>query len=190
VTVLGAIAGATPTDEASSTRRMSFANGDSVRTLLERAGGVGPLADLTGAYIIHGQEVIAVDLNALLVLRDMRADRPIELGDRLVVPFKRGNILVEGAVFRPGPYPYNPTFGIEQYVALAGGPNRFARSMGDVRVINPRGEMKNFVPNLKVEPGSSVIVPERNFSRSEIVQIVLGATGIVLSGVAIALAAN
>src|SRR5437867_2123756 len=82
-------------------------------------------------------EIVPVDLYALVMLRDLKADRPIELGDTLVIPFKRRNILIEGAVFAPGSYPYSPTFGIEEYLALAGGRNRFAEPLSQVRVVTP-----------------------------------------------------
>jgi polysaccharide export outer membrane protein len=207
VLVVGALAGVAPpttvagqeangggrvvaADEATSTRRLPFVQGDSVRTLLERVGGVGSLADLKGSYVLRGAKTIPVDLYSLVMLHDLRADTPIELGDTLVVPFKRRNILVEGAVFRPGSYPYNPSYGVEQYLSLAGGRNRFAQSLSDVRVISPHGETIDFKSDLKVEPGSSVVVPERNFSRSEVVQIMLGVASLVVSGVAVVLAAR
>jgi len=194
VVVIGAVQGAAasgteaPGDEASATRRLPFVKGDSVRTLLARVGGVGPLADLNGAYLVRGGQVLPVDLYPLVMLRDLKADRPVELGDTLVVPFKHRNVLVQGAVFHPGSYPYNPTYRVEQYVALAGGPNRFARSMADLRVITPAGATAPYRDGLTIEPGSSVVVPERNFSRAEIVQIVLSAASVVVSGVAVILA--
>lgn len=213
VTMIGAVAGATwtaktsPTatstggaaaagerstapEEASATRRLAFVQGDTVRTLLERVGGLGPLADLTGSYILRNGKPLPVDLYALIMLRDLKADRPVELGDTIVVPFKRRNILVEGAVFAPGSYPYNPAYGVEQYLSLAGGRSRNAQSLSNVKVISPTGETRVCSKDLKVEPGSSIVVPERNFSRSEIVQIILGAAGVIMSGVAVGLAAT
>jgi protein involved in polysaccharide export with SLBB domain len=187
----GAVAArSTAPEEASSTRRLPFVKGDTVRTLLQRVGGVGPLADLTGSYILRGGKTIPVDLYALVMLRDFRADRPVELGDTLVIPFKRRNILVEGAVFAPGSYPYNPSFGVEQYLSLAGGRSRNAQSLDNVKVVTPNGETKEYRPDLKIDPGSSLVVPERSFSRSEVVQIVLSAAGILLSGVAVVIAAR
>jgi protein involved in polysaccharide export with SLBB domain len=124
------------------------------------------------------------------MLRDFKGDRAIELGDTLVIPFKRRNILVEGSVFAPGSYPYNPAFGIDQYLSLAGGRSRNAQSLEDVKVVTPSGETREYRPDLKIEPGSSVVVPERNFSRPEVVQIFLGIAGVVLSGVAVVLAAR
>jgi protein involved in polysaccharide export with SLBB domain len=199
VVVIGAVAGAatanttgaTPApDEASATRRLPFVKGDTVRTLLERVGGVGPLADLTGSYIIRGGQSVPVDLYTLVMLRDFKADRPVELGDTLVIPFKRRNILVEGSVFAPGSYPYNPDFGIEHYLSLAGGRSRNAQSLDNVKLVTPTGETKEFRPDLKIDPGSTLVVPERNFTRPELVQILLGVAGILLSGVAIVIAAR
>ena len=207
VTITGALAGVAPTagvagtttaigmggstgtnaftEDGGATRRLPFAQGDTVRSLLERVGGVGPLADLKGTYILRNNQAVPVDLYALVMLRDLKADRPVELGDTIVVPFKRPNILIEGAVFKPGPYPYNPNFGVEQYLALAGGPNRFAQSTDNVYLVTPNGETKEFAPDLKVEPGSSLVVPERNFSRSEVVAIILAGTGLLLTAVTI-----
>jgi len=185
VMVVGALAGANAADEVSSTRRLTFVKGDSVRTLLERVGGVGPLADLHGGYILRQGKSVPVDLNALVALRDMKADRPVDLGDTVVVPFKRRTILVQGAVFKPGPYPYNPNYGVEQYVALAGGSSRNAQSISNVRVVSPSGETRKYKRDLKVEPGSTLVVPERNFSRPELVQIAISIAGVLLSGAAI-----
>jgi protein involved in polysaccharide export with SLBB domain len=192
VTITGALVGATAntetnasTEDGGSTRRLPFAQGDTVRSLLERVGGVGPLADLKGSYILRMNQAIPVDLYALVMLRDFKADRAVELGDTIVVPFKRPNVLIAGAVFKPGPYPYNPSFSVEQYLALAGGPNRFAQSTDNVYLVTPNGETKEFAPDLKVEPGASLVVPERNFSRSEVVAIILAGAGLLLSAATI-----
>jgi len=181
----GVASGTVASDEATATRRLPFAQGDTVRSILERVGGPGPLADLKGSYILRKEQAVPVDLYALVMLRDFTADRAVELGDIIVLPFKRQNILIEGAVFKPGPYPYNPTFGVEQYLALAGGLNRFATSVDDVYLITPKGETKVFGPDLKVEPGASLVVPERNFSRSEVVALILAGAGVLLSAAAI-----
>ena len=42
----------------------------------------------------------------------------------------------------------------------------------------------------KLQPGDAILVPERNYSRGEIAQLILAAAGIALSGVAIVLAAR
>jgi hypothetical protein len=59
-----------------------------------------------------------------------------------------------------------------------------------VRVITPSGQTRQYRSGLDVEPGSSLVVPERSFSRSEIVQIGLGIASVVVSGVAVVMAAR
>jgi protein involved in polysaccharide export with SLBB domain len=174
-------------DEAAATKRLPYAEGDTVRSILERAGGTGPLADLKGSYILRRGQAISIDLYALVMLRDFTADRPVQLGDTIVVPFRRASILVEGAVFRPGPYPYSPTNGVEQYLALAGGLSRNAQGIDEVYVVTPSGEMRKYAPDLQIDPGSSLVVPERAFSRAEVVSLILAGAGLLLSAVTIGL---
>jgi protein involved in polysaccharide export with SLBB domain len=202
VTVIGAIGGAqlvrgktgdTATlaaEETSATRRMPFVEGDTVRTLLDRAGGVVPLADLNGSYIVRKGKAIPVRLHALLMLKDLTADVAIELDDTLVVPFKRRNILVEGAVFRPGEYPFNPSYQIDEYLSLAGGMNRFAQDVSEVRVVTPTGQLLAYRNDLAIDPGSTLVVPERSFSRSEVVTIILAAASIALAGATLVITAK
>ncbi len=185
-----AAAPAAPPDESSTTRRLPFVKGDTVRTLIERVGGVGPLADLSGSYLLRGGKSLPVDLHALVMLRDQKADVPVELGDTLVVPFRRQSVLVQGAVFAPGAYPYNPNYGVDQYVAMAGGPNRFGKSVKSVRVIGPDGKTRDYARDLKIAPGSSLVIPERSFSSPEIVQIFISVASVFISGVAVVLAAR
>jgi hypothetical protein len=112
------------------------------------------------------------------------------LGDTLVVPFKRRNILVEGAVYSPGSYPYSPNYGVNEYVALAGGPTRNAQPVSTLTMVTPSGEVKEYNKSLVVEPGSALVVPERHYSRAEVVQIGLSIASVLISGVAVLIAAK
>jgi protein involved in polysaccharide export with SLBB domain len=190
ITVVGAIAGVAAPDDPAGVKRLQFAEGASVRTVLDRVGGTGPLADLGGAYLVRKGETLPVDLLALVVMRDLKADRRVELGDTLVVPFRRRNITVEGAVLRPGSYQYNPSFGVEQYVQLAGGLSRNALALDDTYLVTPQGERKAYAAGLKLEPGYSMVVPERSWTRAEVVSIVLSAAGILLAGATLVITAR
>jgi protein involved in polysaccharide export with SLBB domain len=191
VLLIGAIAGAVPTDEATHLRRFPFVEKETVRALIERAGGIGAGADLSASYILKTDaRQVPIDLEALLVRRDFTADKPVEMGDSVVVPYKRRSVVVEGAVFRPNAYPYNPKFNVLDYVATAGGETRFAQDVRNTKVITPTGKTLDYTDQLKVGPGDTVVVPERNFSRSEVVQLVIGGVGLLLSGAAIYIAAK
>lgn len=189
VMLVGAIVGADPADPATTIKRMAYVQGDTVRSLIERAGGVTVAADLKGAYIRRdGERMRRLDLESLLVRRDFRKDRPIRVGDTIVVPFKRRSVTVEGAVLKGGTFQFNPHFGMREYLASAGGISRNAQDEEEIRVIGDDGKVRSFAEDLKLRPGDTIIVPERNFSRSEVVQLVMSGAGIVLSAVALSYA--
>lgn len=191
VVLVGAIQGAVATDEATHVRRMDFVEGDTARSLLERAGGVLAAADLTGSSIAHQDGTqTPLDLEALLVRRDFSADQPVRMGDTVLIPFLRRGVQVEGAVFKPTIYPFKPQFSLLDYIGAAGGPTRFAQDTSDVRLITTEGKMLPFAPTLKVSPGDTIVVPERHFTRAEIVQLVISGVGLLISTTALVIAAD
>jgi protein involved in polysaccharide export with SLBB domain len=190
IVLVGAFTAAANADEATAMKRLPFVEGDTVRSVLDRGGEIGPAGDLSGAYILRANgSLVHVDLERLLVHRDFSADCPIELGDTLVVPFKRRSVLVQGAVMRPGAVQFNPQFGISEYVASAGGPNRFASSASDYKHITQSGKILANGANLTIQPGDTIVVPERTFSRAEITQLVMGGAALVVSSIALVLTA-
>jgi protein involved in polysaccharide export with SLBB domain len=194
VLLIGAVVGTDAIDAAATSKRLPFVEGDTVRSLIERAGGITAPGDLSRAYISRrgdaGETIVPVDLNALLVKRDFSADKKILIGDTIVVPPMRYSIRVEGAVTRSGVYNYNPLFSVPEYIAHAGGMTRSAQALGDVRVVAPNGKTQTYHSGLKISPGDAILVPERNFTRAELVQIVIAGAGLILSGVAVTLAAT
>jgi protein involved in polysaccharide export with SLBB domain len=195
ILLIGAVTGADAIDAATTSKRLPFIEGDTVLSLIERAGGIRAPGDLSRSYITRrtnagASQYLPVDLEALLVRRDFSADRKLEINDTLVVPPMRYSVLVEGAVGRPGVYNYNPSFGIAEYVAGAGGLTRTAQDLDDARLIDLNGETRAFKRDLRPKPGDAILVPERNFTRAELVQIVIAGAGLILSGVAVTLAAT
>jgi protein involved in polysaccharide export with SLBB domain len=186
VMLMGAVLGADQADPATTIKRMSFSEGDTVRSLVERAGGVTVSADLANSYIRRaGKKMEPVDLEALLVRRDFSADRQVAVGDVVVIPFRRRSVTVEGAVVRAGAFQFDPRMGLEEYLASAGGPTRYAQDPDEIRIIGANGRSRHFSRGLQVQPGDTIVVPERHFSRSEVVQLVMSGAGIVLSAVAL-----
>jgi polysaccharide biosynthesis/export protein len=195
VQLIGAVVAAESLDAATTAKRLPFIEGDTVQSMIDRAGGIKAPGDLSRSYISRPKpegppELIALDLEALLVRRDFRADKPVKMGDLIVVPPMQYSVRVEGAVARAGLYPYNPKFGIAEYVTTAGGRTRSARDIGEAKLIESSGRTHEFSPNLKPSPGDAILIPERNFTRPEIVQIAISAAGLILSGIAITLAAT
>jgi len=195
ILLIGAVVGSDPLDAATTSKRLPFVEGDTVLSLIERAGGIKAPGDLRRSYISRPQagktpQLIPLDLDALLVRRDFSADVKVAMGDTIVIPPMQYSVLVEGAVARGGPYPFNPQFGISEYIAHAGGRTRTARDLDEVQLIDWNGATHPYRNAMKINPGDAILVPERNFTRAEIAQLILAGAGIVLSGVAIGIAAT
>lgn len=195
VLLIGAVVGSDPLDSATTSRRLPFVEGDTVWSLIDRAGGIKAPGDLRRSYISRpkadgGQELVPIDLDALLVRRDFKVDKPIGMGDTIVIPPMQYSVMVEGAVGRAGLYNYNPMFGVPEYIAHAGGMTRTARDLDEVTLIQASGSTRPYKPGMKLQPGDAILVPERNYSRGEVAQLILAGAGLVLSGVAIVLAAR
>lgn len=189
VLLIGAVAAADAVDDATTSARLPFIEGDTVLSLIDRAGGIKAPGDLSRSYIARPGEngavqMIPIDLDALLVRRDFRADKPIQMGDTIVVPPMRHSILVEGAVMRAGLYTYNPSFGIPEYIALAGGRTHNARDLDEVALVQPDGKTRSYRSGMKLGPGDAILVPERNYTRGEVVQITLAIAGLALTAIA------
>jgi protein involved in polysaccharide export with SLBB domain len=85
---------------------------------------------------------------------------PVRAGDAIVVPVL-GQVMVEGWVQKPGPYPITPHMTVSGAVAAAGGAV-FAGDTTDVKVIRPgsNGGQGFFLVNLEgVEEGHAHDVP-------------------------------
>jgi protein involved in polysaccharide export with SLBB domain len=191
IALVGAVVGADPADPATTVKRITYVEGDTVRSLIERAGGVTVSADLENSYIQRdGEKLRPLDLEGLLVHRDFSKDRAIRVGDTIVVPFRRASVLIEGAVVRAGTIQFNPRFGVREYLASAGGTTRYAQDEDEIRLFGADGKVRPFSPDLRVRPGDTIVVPERNFSRAEVVQLVMGGVGIALSAAALTYAAT
>jgi polysaccharide export outer membrane protein len=186
VLISGAVLGADKVDAAAFSKRVTYIEGDTVRTLVERAGGITAAGDMSRAYIERPRaggepQRIPLDLEALLVRRDFSHDKPVEVGDQIVIPSVRRSVLVEGAVSRAGSYEFNPRFGISEYISHAGGRTRTARDLDDIRLIHPSGVVVPYRRDAVVSPGDTIVVPERSFTRPEIAQIAVATATLVVS---------
>jgi protein involved in polysaccharide export with SLBB domain len=195
VLLIGAVVGADPLDAATTSKRLPFVDGDTVMSLLQRAGGIKAPGDLRRSYISRPRpgatpELLPLNLDALLVRRDFTADKKIAMGDTIVIPPMQYGVMVEGAVGRSGLYTYNPGFTIPEYIAHAGGRTRTARDLDEVKLIDVNGATHDYKTGMKPSPGDAILVPERNFSRGEVAQLILAGAGLVLTGIAVTLAAT
>ncbi len=163
--------------------QFSIRPGDTLVTLLNQGGGPIPdRADLRRATLRRSgtNELIPIDLYAMLVQADASQNFEIQDGDELNVPEETVNrILVLGAVQRPGYYPYKEPMTLADAVALAGGeiqtrtrfsrtevirrqigdPTKFYRIKADFVAFIRKGDSSQ---NVVLRPGDIVNIPTTN----------------------------
>jgi polysaccharide biosynthesis/export protein len=148
------------------------------RQLLARAGGATADADLARAYLLRGDERIAVDLTTARGHQSAGPNPLLAPGDILAIPVREvslGRVLVIGEVAQPRALPYVEGMTLlDAYLGAGGGTAaadlknvRVARLQTtgeteeipvDVDEIVKRGALKRNVP---LSPGDTVVVPFR-----------------------------
>lgn len=162
-----------------------------VRDVIGLAGGLQPWADAQHAYVSRragNAEIARVSLDIWSITTGQRRDVPLEPGDRVVVPARREQILVSGAVQKPGYYPYASDLGPRDYLSMAGGPTRWGDA-GGARVLQ-NGVSRPIKKVTSVGPGDVITVPEHMFNAAEWTTISLVLGNIAVGAVAVGLAAR
>jgi protein involved in polysaccharide export with SLBB domain len=99
-----------------------FVEGENYASLVQRNRvWFSSVSDTRNAYLLRGEERIAMNLNPMLYDSRYRSAYYVEENDTLIIPFRQYFVTVAGAVTNPGRYPYIPDRGWDYYVALAGG---------------------------------------------------------------------
>jgi protein involved in polysaccharide export with SLBB domain len=98
--------------------------------------------------------------------------------------------MVEGAVVRPGVYQFNPRLHVRDYIALAGGPSKMAQDSDTYRLVSALGKTELISDKTVVQPGDTLVVPERHFSRAEVTQIVISSVALAVMTASVAIAAS
>lgn len=167
--------------------------GEGVREVALALGGPTVKADFEHVQIQRrlpdGQiKVITVNLNALLSGSSRVPDVALQNGDVLNVPAKEDSVYVIGDVVKPGPVPYNPNFGLRQYLTVAGGVTNTAATQHG-RIVRPThaGQtqgltIKNvdvrkvlegkIADNYRFQPGDIILVPHFHPFYADILQAI------------------
>ncbi|MDO8520440.1 MAG: hypothetical protein Q7T11_09825, partial [Deltaproteobacteria bacterium] len=83
-------------------------------------------------------------------------------GDNIFYPTINDKVYVVGAVTTPGPYNFQPTFKVQDYVSQAG-PLKDA-SLGKLKIITSDGTKKGVSKKASINAGETIIVPPRSLT--------------------------
>ncbi len=159
---------------------------EKLEDFLLRVDAFNKSADLRGAYIRRntmsngGTETIPI-FPYLQKQGNGLADLTLQDGDVIMVPQRLEEVYVVGAVRMPGPYAYYPNLKAVDYVGFAGSTDR-ASSLSKVKVRRKDSQEEIDDENVIVEPGDTVIVPQKvEFGVREVTQIVGTIASILLT---------
>lgn len=153
-----------------------LAQGETAGDVIRKTGGWTPQADLKRATLERrsgtGFQVLALDLEKVLVQNDRSADIVLHNGDTLILPAVLGKVQILGQVTRPGAYSYVPGRRLMDYIGEAGGPRARAK-LSKITIIHPqsvegsatyasvsRKASVSDEDNPVLSPGDIVFVPE------------------------------
>ena len=93
---------------------------------------------------------------------NLREDIVLKGDDLVRVPRLLPTVLVNGSVVSPAAIPFDPDYGVQDYIARAGGFTENART-GDVYVIvgSTGNSVQSDAPGVKVAPGDAIYVPAK-----------------------------
>jgi protein involved in polysaccharide export with SLBB domain len=170
---------------------LPFIEGEGVRDLLAKAGGLEPWADASHAYLTRRdsegtEHHKPVDLMAISTSETR--DVPVTAGETLVVPARREQVMVSGAVQRPGFYPYASDLHPSDYLNLAGGATRSGNA-SSAKVLHD-GVTRPLKKVKSIEPGDVITVPENKLTVGEWTSIALILGNIAIGAAALGVAAT
>jgi protein involved in polysaccharide export with SLBB domain len=172
--------------EVETAKVLELREGEAVRDVLQRIGGLSPWFDLERAYVerFHAnpgeREVIPVNLHKLLVENDATSNIPLQNGDILTIPAVENNVYVIGRVKNAGPFPFVPHRRPADYIGMAGGPDDRAK-LSDV-IVHRGDAVLQAGKDLVVQPGDTIEVPERAVKWwQDYLTILMGLTSVIIS---------
>jgi protein involved in polysaccharide export with SLBB domain len=173
------------------------ARGERVTEIMQRAGGLTAEAYSSGFRLYRDSIVVAVEFKKALKRPGSKDDLELRPGDRIEVPRFDPTVLVTGAVAFESRVRYSPDLDVQDYIARAGGGTADG-NVAKTAVRYPNGELRTatrpflFRHYPKVEPGSTIIVPERKQAGTGVsAEVLIGRAAAVLGSLAtILLTAN
>ena len=128
--------------------------GETLKDIIEQAGGFLPWANRRNIQLIRDGRVIPINYYDTLMVSELVLNNE----DTIVVPEVRNNVMVTGAVEQPGSFIYQPMMTAYDYVNRAGGITE--RGMANKLIVySAEGTVRGRGLNVIVERGDIVEVP-------------------------------
>lgn len=131
------------------------------------------------SFIMEGSDVVVVphfltqDKDFDYNIGGLPGDPPI------FYPSYEERVFVIGAVDQPGPQPYSPYYDVRHYLTLAGGMTKMAKHR-KLRIISSLGKEQKATRTTSLNPGDTIVVPEKYMGPENYTSLVLSITTSIL----------
>jgi len=145
-----------------------FTPGTTLLSVLESLGGPTPYARARESLIVRKRtgERMAVDVEAIWAARNRAADIALEPGDTVSIPIAN-EVFVLGEVRNPGRVPFNPVFGVADYLFAAGGVNPLTADPNGLYFLDKLGGKARTSLSGRVEPGALLFVDRNTWTKTQ-----------------------
>jgi len=146
-------------------------------TLLEAisaAGGIGPNAYLSGAYVVRAEKILLVNFVELIEKGNALENIPLLAGDTIYIPDNRDHkVFVLGEVNKQMAVPMRERMTLLEAITEAGGLTRDAKknailvmrgNLSEPEIMTIDGERMDIVAGIPLEPGDIVYVASSGFA--------------------------
>ncbi len=169
------VGGGTPGFEAKAPLKVIRFNEEGKRKIIEVENSI----QARKSFLLENGDVI---IFPHILTKDKKFDYNLAKlpGDNvLFYPSYDDSVSVLGAVNKSGPYPFSPYYEVRQYLTLAGGTTRLAK-LRKIKIINSDGMTKRASNTTKVNPGDTIIVPERYLAPESFITLVLSVSASII----------
>ena len=146
---------------------------ETIKDIIERAGGVKESAYLEGSTFIRNGEEIKISLSNVIKKSKSKYNYQVQDNDKIIIVSYPRFFTLSGEINAPGNYPYKPGGRIKSAIKEAGGLSPNA-DKSNIYIIYPSGISKKyqkFIGNHRIMDGSEIIIglapEEEPFDRTE-----------------------
>ncbi len=122
-----------------------------------------PLLDKKGLEKLDYQFNVVIKREGQKLALDNYSGEIIQNGDSVIVNSGEAKIFVTGAVARPGPFLFEPSFSVLQYIALAGG-EEWRGNSSNFKIFRDNVEVAS-ANGFDLKPGDILFIPGRSVIR-------------------------
>jgi protein involved in polysaccharide export with SLBB domain len=99
--------------------------------------------------------------------------------NELFYPSYDERVFILGAVKTPGPYPFSPYYDARQYLTLAGGTTKLAKTR-KIKILTSEGKTIKADAKTEINPGDTIIVPEKSMAPENFATLMIGITASIV----------